>query len=405
MNALDTQTPQPESTLRRILLLAMLPIGDTLFAIPTIQALRDQFPTARLTALVNEETASLARCVRALDEVVVLPPPTHPESLRHLVSTLRYLRMWHFDAVVDFTSPAYKWISFLGGIPIRTYLKFDRLWWAVPGTHRYWHSTHAARHYYECAQELRLPPWRDVDHVAHLDLPAWAQDAALSFLARHGAIDAKRPLVGIHAGGAGLHGVKRWPADRFAQLANRLVRHWQAHVLLLGGPDDSELARALADAMDTRPILAAGAQPLLMSFALIERCGLFIGNDSSLLHAAAALAVPHVGIFGPTAPSNFRPLTPHPQQGRLVLPREPCASPTYFIGGDVIWHQPCCVGTCRALASISVDAVYAQAHDLMRASCRTGCWKAADVSGQNREHASDATPKHPALPANPAILG
>ena len=47
---------------------------------------------------------------------------------------------------IDFTSPAYKWISFAANIPTRTYMKFDRWWWLLPGEHRAWRATHAIAH-------------------------------------------------------------------------------------------------------------------------------------------------------------------------------------------------------------------------------------------------------------------
>ncbi len=341
----------------RILLLALLPLGDTLFTTPTIGALRERYPAARLTALVHASSAPLLRCVPALDDVVVLPFRADWAGAAPLATTLRRLRARRYDAAIDFTTPAYKWISVVAGIPVRTYMKFDPLWWLIPSAHQQWRATHATRHYYDCARELDLPPWDTIDQRPRLQLPAAARRDARLFIeaaSRGGA----GPLVGVHVGGAGLGGLKRWPAARFAALADRLATTWGARIALLGGPDDRELAAAIARMMRTRPILAAGAVPLLTSIAMIEACDLFIGNDSGPLHAAAAVGTPYVGVFGPTSAANFQPIALHSGQGIVVQPAVPCRAPRYFVGGESVWRGPCCRGVCAALATLDVGPVF-----------------------------------------------
>lgn len=358
----------PEESLARILLLAILPIGDTLLVTPTMRALRERYPLAQITALVRSDTESIMRCVPAVDEVVVWPFGTDWAGVSALARVLRHLRARRYDASIDFTTPAYKWINAVGGIPLRTYMKFDPLWWIVPGGHRHWRSAHATQHFYDCARELDLPPWDAVSHVPHLELPPAERAGAEMFLRRHGVGRDQRPLVGIHAGGAWLGGLKRWPPKRFAALADRLCEQWDARVLLLGSPGEAALAATIAAMMRHTPIDATGAVPLLTSLAVIAACDLFVGDDSSLLHAAAALGTPYVGIFGPTWPANFQPVAARPGQGMLVLPSPPCRTPRYFVGGSPLWDRPCCRGACRALAAIDVQAVFAAADGLLRRS-------------------------------------
>src|SRR5438067_13905279 len=93
---------------RRILLLALLPIGDTLFIAPTIQALRERYPRTRITALVHASAAPVLRSVPELDKVVVLPLGHDWAGLGALVRTLGHLRAQRFDVAIDFTTPAYK---------------------------------------------------------------------------------------------------------------------------------------------------------------------------------------------------------------------------------------------------------------------------------------------------------
>jgi lipopolysaccharide heptosyltransferase II len=349
----------------RILLLAFMPIGDTLLAIPMMRALRQRYPAARLTAVAHARTAPLLRYVAPLDEVVELEAAADPAGVARLLATLGALRARRFEVAVDLTSPAYKWVSIACGVPLRTYMKFEPLWWLLPHDHPWWRSVHATRHYYDCARELDLPPWSEVDHAPRLVLPPAAMDAARTFLRRHG-VASGRPVVVMHPGGAGLGGLKRWPPGRFAALADRLHDRWRAHIVVVGGKNDVRRAAAVAAAMRCRAIIAAGALPLPSSLAVIALCDLFIGNDSGPLHAAAAMGAPYVGIFGPTCAANFRPIGLHAGQGAIVQPAYACCTPEYFVGGAPVWARHCCAGTCLALATLSEEQVAAQANQLLQ---------------------------------------
>lgn len=366
-NAAGDRAPRlpPGRTIERMLLLAPLPIGDTLFTTPTIAALRQRYPSARITALTHSASEPLLRCVPGLDDVVLLPTGPDWAGPAALLRTLRTLRADRYDVAIDFSSPAYKWIALLAGIPRRTYMKFDPDWWWLPAQHRRWQATHATEHYYDCARELDLPPWEATSHPLLLSVPAQARDEARAYIAAHAWGGRHGPLVGLHAGGTMLDGVKRWPADHFATLADRLAAEHGARVVLLGGSDECDLAAYVAARMRQPVVNAAGDVPLLTSLALITACDLFIGNDSGLLHAAAALGTPYVGIYGPTAPASFHPVPARAGQGTLALPPVACRAPRHFIGGDVIWSRPCCEGTCDALLTLSVERVLAQATRLL----------------------------------------
>lgn len=348
-----------------ILLLTMLPIGDTLFVTPTIRALRQRHPSAHIAALARAANAPILRCIPELDEVTILPALVRPSGLASLPELLGNLWSRRFQTAVDFTSPAYKWISLAAGVPTRTYMKFDPLWWLVPGDHARWRATHATQLYFECARELDLPAWSQVDRRPRLVLPDAAHDEAGAFLRGHGLMGEADLIVGLHPGGAGLSGRKRWPAERFAAVADELARRWGARVVLLGGPDEMHLVAQVAGCMRHRPTRAAGALSLLGSIALIARCGLFVGNDSSLLHAAAAVGTPYVGIFGPTCLANFQPVPDHSRQGRLVAPWPPAARTSYFVGGRPVWHRRGDGDAATALSTITPDDVLRQADELL----------------------------------------
>lgn len=349
--------PEPQ----RILLFTLLPIGDTLFALPAMQALRARYPAARIVALARPGAEAVLRCTSVTDEIAILPPAREVGAVAVLLQRLRGER---FEVAIDFTSPAYKWISIACGIPERTYMKFDPLWWLLPGRHARWRSIHAARHYYDCAAELDLPPWETVDQTPRLALPADVRERA-HVLLRQPTGRGGGPLIALHPGGAWLGGVKRWPIERFAAVAAALQEELDARLLILGDRSEAPIDARLAAGLRRPPVVAGERLPLSESLSLIEAADVFIGNDSGLLHAAAALGTPYVGIFGPTWTPNFAPLPCQAGQGTLTLPARPCRTPHYFVGGDVPWRRPCCHGTCAALLTISEAEVYRAAAALL----------------------------------------
>lgn len=107
---------------------------------------------------------------------------------------------------------------------------------------------------------------------------------------------------------------KTWPLDRFIALVDRLtapagpLAGWS--VAVLGGPDERDAARALSESLPGRDVRDITGEGLLRTAALLERADLFVGNDSGLMHMAAAMDCPVVALFGPTDERLYGPWTP-----------------------------------------------------------------------------------------------
>jgi len=124
------------------------------------------------------------------------------------------------------------------------------------------------------------------------------------------------PLVIFHPAGGSNPGMilsaKRWPPQRFAALADRLIEEGVAQVCLVGGPDDGAIAAAIKDGMRAEPRAyepcdLTGRLTFGQLGALLERCDLFIGHDTGAMHLAVAVGAPVVAIFGPSDPRMYGP--------------------------------------------------------------------------------------------------
>lgn len=104
---------------------------------------------------------------------------------------------------------------------------------------------------------------------------------------------------------------KVWPAARFAELVARLTAPGAplagATVFITGGPNEQDQAQAVIDAVPADRRVAAVGLDLATTAAVFEQCRLFVGNDSGLMHLAAAAGAPTLGLFGPTDETTYAP--------------------------------------------------------------------------------------------------
>ena len=133
-------------------------------------------------------------------------------------------------------------------------------------------------------------------------------------------------------------GTKRYPPQYYAKAVDALLKGGYADsAIIIGGTNDSDLAGEIIERVDGRIFSAAGYGDILTSAAIIEKCDLLIGNDSSPGHIAAAMKTPVLSIFGPTTTGlgfvpygekvrviephiqlDCRPCSPH---GKMTCPR------------------------------------------------------------------------------------
>jgi len=132
-------------------------------------------------------------------------------------------------------------------------------------------------------------------------------------------------LVGFHAGSALFkrHINKRWAADKYAELAKKLSQNHNVHIFLFGTENDvNEYINGKTQGITSIP----KSDGIMQSIALMEKCKLFVSNDTALMHIAAALNIPIIAIFGYT---NYKELYPW-QTEHIIVRKELECSPCFF---------------------------------------------------------------------------
>lgn len=150
---------------------------------------------------------------------------------------------------------------------------------------------------------------------------------------------------------------KTWPAERFVEMVERLTAAGgprdagifpKARIAVFGGPDEVEATRPVVDSLPPDRIIdLVGSQPLLTVAACLARCKMYIGNDSGLMHMAAAMGTPTLGLFGPSRPEAYAPWGDHAAYVRTEQGYEA------LVGGPGYDHRR----TDTLMGSLSVDAV------------------------------------------------
>lgn len=263
-----------------ILFIASSRLGDAVLSSGLIGALVDEVEGARFTIVASALTAPLFEHVPGLDQVMVMEKK--PLSA-HWYGLWREVRDRHWGLIVD-----------TRGSPISSFLRRSRRAVHKPGGE----PVHKV---VEAASLLQLesspPPPR-------LYLSDVERARAERLTAGDGPILAMAPSANWIG--------KMWPAEHFAQVARTLLgaggEMAGGRLMVLGGPGDRGVAAPLLTVVPKdRRIDMIDREPLLVTFAALARARLFVGNDSGLMHLAAASGAPTIGLFGPSDERLYAP--------------------------------------------------------------------------------------------------
>jgi len=338
---------------QRILVIQLRRIGDLLLATPMFRALRAAYPAAEITLLVERPFEPVVRCNTHLDHVIV---SERKQSLARNLRDIVALRRARYDLVIDFLGkPRTALWSWLTGAP-------RRIGYAAPGR-RFFYTDNATVErpddYTVLHKAVLLQPLGIAVTDLRLEFPVAAADQAW----------ARDHLAALGAGaGARLAAIapgtrredKLWPADRFAAVADRLVEAHGLTPLFICGPGEEDQIEAVRRLMKRPSLAGAERPPLPRVQALLERCALFVGNDTGLRHMAVAAGLPTVAIFGQPRAVNWTP--PDDPRHRSLDIDPDCKRHCTF---------PQCGREC--LTGISVEAVLQAVDGVLAAGGKSSC--------------------------------
>ncbi len=291
---------------RRIAIIKPSALGDIAHALPVLTALRDRYPAAEISWVVNKSFEPLLAGHPHLTETIAFDRAAFRrgtlEAVAYSARFAALLRRRRFDLVVDLQGLLRTGLMTAAtGAAVRVGFANAR----EGSRHFYTHrvavdeTAHAVEWYWEIAKFLGAG-----DLPKRFVLPVRAEETAAVALAMRGF---PRPWVAMAAGARWV--TKRWPTRHFADLANRMYSSFGGTVILVGAPDDIALSQEVAALLHGPFLDLTGKTPLPRLVAVLAESDGVVANDTGPLHVAAALGRPCIAPYTCTKTARHGPYT------------------------------------------------------------------------------------------------
>jgi heptosyltransferase-2 len=290
-------------------------LGDTVLTTPLLVQLARR---GAVDVVVTPASAALLANHPAVRRIIVYDKRGADRGLAAFVAIGRRLREERYDvAFLAQGSLRSGALALLSRAPSRVGFDTSAGRWFYTKRVEYREDLHHAARLLRLARPNGRPA--TFDELRPSLFPGEAERTAVDAVLGGSDVSSGAPLVAMAPGS--VWGSKRWPY--YPELAAMLAG--KARVVVVGGPEDRELANAIVAAAP-QVVDATGKLSLLASAELIGRAAVIVTNDSAPLHLASAMGTPTVAIFGPTVPAfGFGPLAPKSVvAGHDALPCRPC---------------------------------------------------------------------------------
>ncbi len=309
------------AAVRRVLLVRLRSIGDTVLATPSLFALKRFLPQARVDILLEDWVAPVLEGFPYVDNVITL----ERKSTKARARIARQLRATRYDVVYNLHGGTTgTLLTRASGARFRvglTTYQYSRLYTHLaPSPLLLWRRdrTHSVE------QQLALLGWtgipvsdRPPTQLAVVNHAA----ASITRRLRDAGWNEQSPLALIHPAAA--FATKQWDTEKFARVAEYLSNRGFA-VVAITAPTETQIAVALKQGV-AAPLISFSDLSLPEVTALAARARVFVGNDSGIAHMAAAVGLPAVVVFGSSNVAHWGPWATRPAEVvREEMECQPC---------------------------------------------------------------------------------
>jgi ADP-heptose:LPS heptosyltransferase len=298
---------------QNILVIDFGQLGDVVVSLPALRALRQKFPSSRITVAAGAAAAPVvdlsgfANATLIVDRVALRDGPKL-NALWRIGKLVQDVRRAKFDFVIDLHSLSEtNLLGYLSGAPYRLFsrrptrsLDFLSNFRPQPPIEDTSPNKHAVDRYLDVLKPLGV---KDAPRTPKLRTRVEDDKAVERLLAKEKA-DSGVPLVGIFPGAG--HPSRRWPLENFSELADKLVRNDEVRIVLFAGPEERELVQEMRGAFPKNAIIFDRLSIAQLASAL-ARLSVFISNDTGPMHIAAAVGTAVVILLDQRAPRSYIP--------------------------------------------------------------------------------------------------
>ena len=326
---------------QRILIIGPSWVGDMIMAQSLFKTIKQLVPKSQIHVLAPGWTHPIVERMPQVDAAHVMPVGHGNLGIRSRLDVARQLKAHQFDqAIVLPGSLKASLIPFFAGIPQRTGYLGEKRYGLLNDIHKLDKTklTTTVQRFVNLAAGFTA--LADCPRPELICDPVQTKTVAAKFGYTPGD---EYPLL-ILCPGAEYGPAKRWPIQRFAQLAkSRVKKGWQ--VWIMGSDKDHEVCDAINNLADQACINLAGETSLTQAIDLMSLAHAVVTNDSGLMHLAASLKRPLVALYGSSSPIMTPPLSDNHEVIWLQLECSPC------------FKRHCPLGHLNCLNKIEVDQV------------------------------------------------
>jgi len=315
-------------------------IGDLLFSLPLLKALRDSYPDALIHSIVRQNLTGLLSDSPYVDSIL-----ERGKTLSSTFELLQTIRKNRYDLLISLSSSeACLTLTALSKAKVKagfSHFPMD-LFLDIKETiegHNSWFNNR------KLLSQLHINATKN-DYVGLLNIRSDISDTT----------DQSTRYVVLSPGASRRRHMKTWDNTNFAKLILLLSKHFNLKPVLIGGRDnreDNQQIIATAQAEGTITDIENITEASLLSIAsVIQRAQLFVGIDSGFMHVASSFDIPVVALFGPTDPFYVGP-----QNKRSIVVRE-----------ESMECVPCYLQNCEhknCMQNLSVEKVFQACEKLM----------------------------------------
>jgi len=301
---------EKEKPIKKILFTKYLGIGSIVQATPLIRSVKQDYPEAKIIFLTFYDNKDLIKPLCLIDEVLCVRNDNFLVFLSDVLSSLYHLKKEKLDIVLnlEFFSKFGAIISFLSGARITVGYYLKEPWRTHLITHKVYYN------HYKHISEVFMALGGAIGTVStNLSLirPNINQDDRqfIQQTFEHHGITSSHWKVVVNVNSSRLSLNRCWSLSNFTSLIDRMVRTYEAKIILIGGKRDiPRVGEVIASLNNNQNIVnLAGKTNIMQLLALLESVDFVITNDSGPLHLAVMMEVPTISFFGPESPIQFGP--------------------------------------------------------------------------------------------------
>jgi heptosyltransferase II len=357
---MDTTRPLHSQDIQSFLLWMPNWIGDVVLTLPVIQSLRRAYPAARIFVVAKSPSEELLLGHPSIDTVLTLPSGQE-NGFWQRVNFARDLKKYNFDVGAVFpNSFGSAFLLSLTGAKCRlgynTEARDILLTHPVATTAHLKKAQYRVEYYFKILSSLKLDtPDRNFSPLISQEGDITTREVLLDM-----GLDENEKFITLHPGTSKVE--RGWHAERFGILCQKLIKEDGMRMVLLGTEKESELLNRIRNFGSPEAIKIIPSVNLRVLTGLLRKSQLFIGNDSGMMHLAAMVGVPVLGIFGPGSPESTGPYMAPEKQETVTrnFTCSPCRQKFFKECKPSPLYKPYC------LEDITVKDVHEGVHRLLK---------------------------------------